>query len=135
MSKKINVFISHSWSHINDLENLKELLNNRGYFNVEFMQVEPKDPIKSENSAYIRRVLKDKIQNSNVVLGISAIYASHSEWMEWELRTAKDLGLKVVGVVPRGQERISQVVRNYANEEVRWNTESIVDAIRRNSNI
>ena len=68
-------------------------------------------------------------------MGIAGIYASYSEWMDWELSTAVKLGIKVVGVIPRGQERISQTVTKYSSENVRWNTESIVDAIRRNSNI
>lgn len=135
MSKKINVFISHSWQHINDLKNLKSLLENRGYFNVEFKQVEPENPINSEKSAYIRQVLKNKIGDSNVVLGIAGMYASYSDWMDWELNTAVSMGIKVVGVIPWGQVRISQTVTKYSSEVVRWNTESIVDAIRRNSNI
>lgn len=135
MSRKINVFISHSWQHTDDLKNLKNLLENRGYFNVEFKQVEPESPINSERSAYIKSVLKKNIEESNVVLGIAGIYASYSEWMDWELSTAIKLGIKVVGIIPRGQERVSQTVTKYSSENVRWNTESIVDAIRRNSNI
>jgi hypothetical protein len=135
MSRKINVFISHSWQHTDDLKNLKSLLENRVYFNVEFKQVEPENPINSERAAYIKSVLKRNIEESNVVLGIAGIYASYSEWMDWELSTALKLGIKVVGVIPRGQERVSQTVTKYSSENVRWNTESIVDAIRRNSNI
>lgn len=135
MSRKINVFISHSWQHTDDLKNLKNLLENRGYFNIEFKQVEPENPINSERSAYIKSVLKKNIEESNVVLGIAGMYASYSEWMDWELNMAIKLGIKVVGVIPRGQERISQTVTKYSNENVRWNTESIVSAIRRNSNI
>lgn len=135
MSRTINVFISHSWEHVDDLKNLKSLLENRGYFNVEFKQVEPENRIDSEKSSYIKQVLKKKIEESNVVLGIAGMYASYSDWMDWELSTAADLEIKVVGVIPRGQERISQTVTKYSCENVRWYTESIVDAIRRNSNI
>jgi hypothetical protein len=135
MSRTINLFISHSWQHTDDLKNLKKLLENRDYFNVEFKQVEPENPINSDKSAYIKSVLKKNIEESNVVLGIAGMYASHSEWMDWELNTAAKLGIKVVGVIPRGQEKISQTVTKYATENVRWNTESIVEAIRRNLNI
>ena len=38
MSKVYSVFISHSWNNIDDLINLRNLLNNRGYFNVEFKE-------------------------------------------------------------------------------------------------
>jgi hypothetical protein len=36
MAKEYHIFISHSWSYPEDLENLRNLLLNRGYFNVEF---------------------------------------------------------------------------------------------------
>ena len=135
MSKIISVFVSHSWDNIKDLDDLRRLLENRGYFKVEFMQVEPSNPINSDNSTYIKSVLRRNIQNSNVVVGLGGMYASYSAWMEWELKTAREEGKKIVGVIPWGQERVSKVVSQYSNEIVRWNTESIVEAIRRNSDI
>lgn len=59
------------------------------------------------------------------------MYASHSEWMEWELDMAKELGKPIVGVVPRGKERVSKTVTQHSKEDVRWNTEKIVAAIRK----
>jgi hypothetical protein len=131
MAKTYTIFISHSWAYIEDLNNLKRLLENRGYFNVQFEEATPDVPINSDNAYYIRQRLKQKISNSDVVLGIAGIYASHSEWMAWELDKALELGKPIIGVVPRGAERISTVVSSRANEVVRWNTDSIVEAIRK----
>ena len=130
MAKDYKVFISHSWAHTDDLEALQNLLNDRGYFNVEFMEASKKVPINSENAAYVKSVLKQKILNSDIVLGLAAIYASHSEWMKWELETAKNNSIPIVGVIPRAQERISSEVYSRSIVDVRWNTESIVSAIR-----
>jgi hypothetical protein len=130
MARNYKVFISHSWSHIADLRNLRNLLENRGYFNVEFEEATPDVPINSDNAYYIRQRLKQKISSSDIVLGIAGIYASHSEWMEWELDKALELEIPIVGVIPRGAERISTVVSSRSKEDVRWNTESIVEAIR-----
>lgn len=130
MARIYKIFISHSWTHNQDLRNLKALLEKRGYFNVEFQESTPDNPIDSENSAYIKRRLKEKIAGSDIVLGIAGIYATHSNWIGWELQTAKDLGIPIVGVIPHGQERISSVVSSFSLINVRWNTESIVDAIR-----
>jgi len=131
MAKTYNVFISHSWAHIDDLKNLRTLLNNRGYFDVEFEEASPDEPIDSENSEYIKTRLREKIKNSDIVLGIAGVYASHSDWIEWELDTAIKNDIPIVGVIPRGQERISQVVYSRSKEDVRWNTESIITAIRK----
>ena len=131
MAKTYNVFISHSWAYIDDLKKLRNLLNNRGYFNVEFEEATPDEPIDSENAEYIKRRLREKIRNSDIVLGIAGIYASYSDWMEWELDTAIKNDIPIVGVIPWGQERISQVVYSRSKEDVNWNTESIVKAIRK----
>ena len=130
MAKVYTIFISHSWAYVEDLRSLKKLLESRGYFNVQFEEATPDVPINSENAAYIRQRLRQKIANSNIVLGIAGIYASHSEWMQWELDKAIELGVPIVGVVPRGAERVSAVVSSRAKQVVRWNTESIVEAIR-----
>jgi MTH538 TIR-like domain (DUF1863) len=130
MAKDYKIFISHSWSYTEDLEALQKLLNDRGYFNVEFLEATKKTPINSENAPYVKSVLKGKILQSDIVLALAAIYASHSEWMIWELETAKENNIPIVGVIPRGQERISAEVYNRSIVDVNWNTESIIDAIR-----
>lgn len=130
MAKTHHIFISHSWQNSNALEGLRRLLNDRGYFNVEFEEVSKDEPINSTNAYYIKRRLAEKIGNSNVVIGLAGIYASHSDWMEWELDKAIELDIPIIGVIPRGQERISTTVSSRSVVDVYWNTESIVDAIR-----
>lgn len=130
MAKIYKVFISHSWDNSEDLYKLRDLLNKRGYFNVEFEEVDKDEPINSKNAAYIRRRLKEKIGNSDIVLGLAGMYASRSDWMEWELEKAVEMGVPIVGVIPWGQQRVSTVVSKRSVIDVRWNTESIVAAIR-----
>ncbi|WP_423241749.1 hypothetical protein [Pectobacterium versatile] len=61
------------------------------------------------------------------------MYASHSSWMLWELDKAIELGTPIIGVIPRGQEKISTVVSTRSIIDVRWNTESIIAAIRKHA--
>lgn len=131
MAKEYRIFISHSWTYPQDLENLRNLLQERGYFNVSFEEATADVPINSTNAAYVKSRLKLKISNSNIVLGIAGMYASYSDWMAWELETANSINIPIVGVIPRGQERISATVTKYSKQDVRWNTESIVAAIRK----
>jgi hypothetical protein len=107
------------------------LLKARGYFNVEFLEASKKVPIYSERASYVKSVLKDRIKSSNIVLALAGIYASHSDWMIWELDTAKDNGIPILGIIPRGHERVSTEVYSRSKLDVRWNTESIVEAIRK----
>lgn len=130
MAKNHRVFISHSWDHSTDLQGLRRLLNERGYFNVEFKEVSRFEPINSINASYVKARLKEKILSSDIVIGLAGMYASHSNWMEWELDTAVSNGVPIIGVIPRGQVRSSTTVTSRSRVDVRWNTESIVSAIR-----
>ena len=115
------------------LQNLKNLLNERGYFSAEYYQIEKDYPINSENASVIKANITKRLKESDVVLAIAGVSASYSEWMQWEMDKALELGLKIVGVIPRGNERISQEVYKRSVEDVRWNTESVVNAIRKHS--
>ncbi|WP_209582178.1 TIR domain-containing protein [Sphingobacterium siyangense] len=130
MAKIYNIFISHSWTHNDDLVGLKDLLESRGYFKVEFWESTRDSPINSSNTSYVKMKLKERILSADIVLGIAGIYATNSDWIAWELETAYNNAIPIIGVIPRGQERISSVVNEYSIDNVRWNTESIVAAIR-----
>lgn len=131
MAKTYYVFISHCWDYNDVLQNLKSLLDNRGYFSAEYTHVEKSEPINSTNASVIKYRITRKLEKSDVVLAIAGVYASYSDWMPWEMDKAKELGLNVIGVIPRGQEHISQEVYKRSVIDVRWNADSIVDAIRK----
>ncbi len=133
MARNYNVFISHSWDNSDDLVRLRALLNQRGYFNVAFKEVSRFEPINSMNASYIKQRLKQNIVQSDIVIGIAGIYASHSDWMAWELETAQANDVPIIGVIPFGNTRSSTVVTARSVEDVRWNTESIVAAIRQHA--
>ena len=130
MAKTYNLFISHSWDHLDDLKNLRTLLETRGYFNVEFLEVTPDKKFNSNNVYYLHACVRPLIEKADIVIGIAGVYASHSEWMQWELDTAQENDIPILGVIPWGQERVSKAVQDRADQIVRWNTESIVEAIR-----
>lgn len=130
MAKTYYLFISHSWDHDDVLQNLKALIDGRGYFPAEYTQVEKDCPINSDRASVIKANITKRLEQSDVVLAIEGVFASYSDWMQWEMDKAKELGLKIIGVIPRGQERISQQVYARSVTDVRWNADSIVDAIR-----
>ena len=130
MAKAYKIFISHCWDYDEVLQNLKNLLNSRGQFPAAYTQVEKSHPINSYYAPAIKAQITRRLEDSDIVLAIAGLYASHSDWMIWEMEKANELGLKVVGVIPWGQERISQEVYKRSIVDVRWNADSIVAAIR-----
>lgn len=130
MAKEYKLFISHSWDHDDVLQDLKNLIDSRGYFPATYTQIEKDCPIDSDKAWVIKANITKRLQESDVVLAIAGVYASYSEWMQWEMDKAQELGLRVIGVIPRGQEHISHEVFNRSAVDVHWNADSIVDAIR-----
>jgi len=133
MATEYKIFISHSWQYTDTLEALRKLLNARGYFSATYEESTKDNPINSENESYVKQRLAKKIGDSDIILALAGVYASHSSWMEWELDKALELGTPIVGVIPHGQERISSIVSSRSVVDVRWNTESIITAIRAHS--
>ena len=130
MVKTYKIFISHSWDYVDDLMNLRRLLNNRPYFYAVYEEVPPHEPINSANDNYIKSKIRERLEESDVVIGMAGMYGSYSEWMQWEIETAKSIGKPLIAVIPWGQERVSSIIAGHADKIVRWNTESIVSAIR-----
>lgn len=130
MAKEYKIFISHSWQYTDTLESLRKLINARAYFSATYEESTKDKPINSEDENYVKRSLAQKIGNSDIILALAGVYASRSSWMEWELDKAVELGIPIVGVIPSGQERISTIVSSRSIADVRWNTESIIAAIR-----
>ena len=79
MAKPFKIFISHSWAYSEDLESLQRLLRERGYFNVEFLEASKKVPINSEHAPYIKRVLNERILDSNIE------YKNKELWIKYML--------------------------------------------------
>jgi hypothetical protein len=69
----------------------------------------------------------------DVFLIIAAMYAAHSDWIDFELQFARRIGRPIIGIATRGGERIPLAIQNAAKEIVGWTGGSIVAAIRRHA--
>ena len=135
--KTYNLFISHSWSYVDQYERLIKLLRQRPYFAFKDYSVPPDDPIhNAKNEAQLRKAIQNQMSSCHVVFGIilAGVYASYSKWIDIEIDLA-EAGFAtrkpILAIRPWGSERISQRVRDAADEIVGWNTESVVAAIRK----
>lgn len=69
----------------------------------------------------------------HVVLILAGVYATYSKWINIEIELAEmdfSYSKPIIAIAPWGSERISEPVREAADRIVRWNTESIVKAVR-----
>jgi len=135
MAKVYNLFFSHSWSYGDQYDRLKALLSMRGYFPFKDYSVPRDDPIhNAPNSQALYDAIKGQIRPCHVVIIMAGVYATYSSWIQKEIRIAKhefSAPKPIIAIRPWGNERISTVVQAAADEIVGWNTESVVNAIRR----
>ena len=126
-----NLFISHSWSYPTTYDGLVSLLDAKPYFSYKNYSVPKDDPIHNAgNEVQLRSAIKAQMQPASCVLILAGVYGTYSKWINIEIDLAKQLGKRVIAIEPWGAEKTSTVVKDAADEVVKWNTDAIVKAIR-----
>jgi len=137
MSKTHNLFISHSWQYSDAYTKLCNLLDNRAYFDYKNFSVPKDDPVHTSTDKKLIEAITNKMRLCHVILIMAGKYSTYSKWINKEIVIANNSFTNpkpIIGIKPWGNTVVSSVVRDNAVELVGWNTESIVDAIRRHSN-
>lgn len=70
------------------------------------------------------------MQPASCVLIMAGVYSTYSKWINIEIELAKSMNKKIIAIEPWESERTSSVVKTAADKIVKWNTDSIVSAIR-----
>lgn len=126
-----DLFISHSWTYSDAYDGLVSLLDNRSYFSYINHSVPKNDPVHTNGTdKELYQAIENKVSHCDEVIILAGVYSSYSKWINKEIKIAKDLKKPVIAVEPWGSEKTSRVVKENANIIVKWNTESIVNAIR-----
>ena len=132
--KTYNLFISHSWAYSDAYEKLVDLLDAKPYFSYRNYSVPKDDPVHTNGTdRQLYNAIKNKIILSSVVLILAGIYATHSKWIDKEIDIAQNefyTPKPIIAIEPWASKRTSAKVKESADKIVRWNTESIVSAIR-----
>jgi len=135
MSKQHNLFISHSWAYSDNYDKLVSMLNEHSYFKFYNYSVPKNDPIHNATYDYqLYDAIKRKISPASVVLILAGVYSSYSKWIEKEIKISKkefSTPKKIIAIEPWGSERTSKLVKDNADEIVKWQSSSIVEAIRK----
>ena len=128
--KTYDLFISHAWTFNAEYERLVKMLNAAPNFKWRNYSVTKQDPLDVNNDTKLTEALKRQIRPVNCVLILAGMYVNHRKWIKKEITIAQDLNKPIVGIKPWGQQRTPTEVQDAAEIMVRWNTDSIVKAIR-----
>jgi hypothetical protein len=124
-----NIFISHSWRYKDDYEIifnwLKEELNFYDYSI-------PKHDNCGENlpNYKLKECIKNQIRYSSIVIIIGGMYASYSDWIDFEINTAHEMNKCIILIKPRGNERLPINAQSKADIIIGWNKNSLIKAIK-----
>ena len=92
------------------------------------------DALNMFNIQYINqdlyKAIKEKVEPVNCVVMMAGVYSTYSEWINKEIEIAKFYQKPILAIEPWGASKTSQIVKNNADATVKWNSASIVDAIR-----
>jgi hypothetical protein len=129
------LFISHAWNYADDYDAVVRLLKNDLWFQWQDLSVPIEDPIAMspilpKSNRRILKELEERIKEADALLVLAGMYVAHSGWIQSEIEVAQDFGKPIIGIKPRGQDRVPLALQWTARDLVGWNTDSIVGAIR-----
>lgn len=134
MTRTYNLFISHSWTYSSQYDGLVNLLRKDLYFDFHNYSVPKDDPIHdASNDKQLREAIKRKMQPCSVILILAGIYSHYSKWIKKEIDLAKRgffMPKPIIAVEYWGSERTSRLVKGEAQVVVKWQSQSIINAIR-----
>lgn len=128
--RNYHILISHSWDYNSDYNTIKGWLDDANNFEWTNYSVPLTKPLDVSGKRELKDKLRDRISMCSCVIILSGMYVSYSEWIDYEIDTAIELGKPIIGVKPRGQERIPSKVSNNADVMVGWSSSSVVQAVR-----
>lgn len=137
--KTYDLFISHAWKYGDDYENLINLLDNAPNFKFRNYSAPEDKPLKNLDSTdpqtvkEIKDAITRKIRPANVVLVIAGMYYNYRKWMQYEMDEAVRLNKPIIAIYPYGSIKMPEELSSISIANVRWNTDSIVQAIRDHS--
>lgn len=97
---------------------------------IDFYETSLKVPVNSEDGSYVRQVLRQKIGRASVLVCLIGNATAWSSWVEWEIRTAQELGKGLCGVRMKGSRgRTPPVLVEAGAAVARWDMSEIIAAI------
>jgi MTH538 TIR-like domain (DUF1863) len=137
MKKSYNLFISHSWCYSDAYEKLILLLNKDNSFSYRNYSVPKHDPIIGAGSdRELYEAIRRQVSSCHCVIIMAGVYSTYSKWINKEIEIANNgflIKKPIIAVEPWASTKTSTVVKNNADEIVRWSSKSLISAIKRHA--
>lgn len=128
--KNYRLLISHSWKYSTQYETIVGWLNSTSYFKWSNHSVSADNPLDTKTKKELKEQLTQQMRGCNAIIVVSGMYASYSEWIDYEIDEAIRMNKPIIGIKPWGSERIPKKISDNATTLVGWNSASLISAIR-----
>jgi len=131
---KRNVFISFSSDDLKEVNLLRGQAKNEDN-DLEFSDRSLKEPFNSENAEYIKRGIREKIDQASVTMVYLTNNSASSQWVEWEIRESIRKEKGVIGVYQGDNppSKLPSVFIEHNLKVVKWNHNELSKAIEQAS--
>lgn len=126
-----HIFISHIHEDDGRLSALKDLMKRKG-LEVRDSSINSSKPNNAQSEAYIKyQILKPRIEWAGTLVVLISPDTKHSDWVNWEIECAEQMGMRIVGVWDHGAAQcdLPEALEQYADAIVGWNGDRVIDAI------
>jgi hypothetical protein len=129
MSWTRRIFISHCWDY-SEYDTLKEWLDNAKYYQFADCSISVDKKLVGLNDSELTEAIKEHIRQCSVFIVPTAMYVNYSDWIQFEINTAVEMGKPILAVTPWGQKKESKIVKENATKVVGWNQNSVIAGIK-----
>lgn len=131
-NRKRRIFVSYYHADDAKYKNTLKLWSKNSKFKFDFHDHSADVSIKSQNEGVIRQVISKKINQSNVVLCIVGENTHTREWVDWELKKAKELNKRIIVVKIKSTNKSPKCLLNSGVTFVKaFKEKDILDAINK----
>lgn len=127
-----NIFVSHYHEDADKIEDFKKLVGRHDMDMRDSSIYEKKLKNNATNEHYIKyELIRPQIKWAGTVVVLIGEKTANSDYVNWEIKTAAEMGKRIIGVFLRGAQEsdVPQELKNYGDNLVAWNGEKIVAAI------
>lgn len=127
-----NIFVSHQHNDADKIEDFKSLIGNHGINMRDSSIYENKLKNNATNEQYIKHeLIKPQMSWAGTVIVLIGKETSKSDYVNWEIKTAAEMGKRIIGVYLQGakEEDIPSELIEHGDNLVGWNGDKIVRAI------
>src|SRR5439155_13970888 len=125
--RKRRLFLSFDADDKAQVGRFRLMARNPNVEELDFSETSLRALINSERGAYLRQVLRQKINRASVLVCLIGNATAWSDWVDWEIRTALDLRKGVCGVrLKDSRGRTPPALTDAGAPVARWNTREIV---------